>query len=169
MPGPTSRVVIASQPGAAATISLAAGEPVSIRELSLFSVDGATAVLTSKARMTVCGGVLVGSGGMLALDYCGADGLNVVSNDFVIADGGVLTHSGNGGKLTVATSRVCLEVMGDMRIQSGGEINVDKCGFDSSGPGSGHWVGGTHGGMAGRLAANWGNPIFPPMDRSNAR
>ena len=153
VPGPTSRVVIASQPGVAATISLAAGEPVSIRELSLFSVDGATAVLTSKARMTVGGGVLVGSGGMLALDYCGADGLNVVSNDFVIADGGVLTHSGNGGKLTVATSRVCLEVLGDMRIQSGGEINVDKCGFDSSGPGSGHWIGGTHGGHGGAFSS----------------
>ena len=149
VPGPTSRVVIASQPRVAATISLAAGEPVSIRELSIFSVDGATAALTSKARMTVGGGVLVGSGGKLALDYCGADGLNVVSNDFVIADGGVLTHSKNGTSAVGVASRLCLEVVGNLRVQDGGEVDVSACGFTDGGN-----IGGTHGGIGGAYYGN---------------
>ena len=148
VPGPTSRVVVAAQPGQAISVSIAAGEPVSIADLAVFAPD-MSATLTSKTRLTVGGGVFIGPGGKLALDYCGADGPNVVSNDFEIADGGVLTHSKNGITAAGVVSRLCLEVKGNMRVQDGGAVDVSACGFTDGGN-----IGGTHGGIGGAYNGN---------------
>ena len=129
------------------------GKATSIRSLTV-NGDGASVQLKLSAELSVSEFAYVGQGATVVADHPMS-----VTNDFLIAAGGKLTHTQGSGK-------VDLFVGGGMTIDVGGSVDVTSCGYTAGqGPGgNGEYLcTGTYGG-GGRGAKPCYGSIRRPVD-----
>ena len=151
VPSTNSHVVIAQREGQPATVSLAAGDAVSVASLIVGGLGGAES-FTVRSKLRVAGDVEVKAGATLALDYFkdaagNADPVEV-GGDFLLRSGATLTHSVNGN-VNATAYRLNLAVAGDMTVEADAAVDVTAKGFgDGYGPGScGKNTPASHGGL----------------------
>jgi len=131
VPGEGSTVVLQWSGTGTKSVSIAAGETVTVSNLTLWAPLGKIQ-LTSKARLVAKGDVNLVQGGELALDRYVEDEPNEILGNLTVASGGTVTHSAN---TTTAASRLSLHVAGNATIAAGGGVNVQGKGFSNGGPG----------------------------------
>ena len=95
---------------------------------------GASVTVNAALDVTSLSVAEYGFGESTTLTFKNGTGANVVSNDVSVGAGGVLTHGANTG--STESYKLYLKVGGDLRILSGGSIDVTKTGFYiGTGPG----------------------------------
>ena len=130
VPGEGSNAVVQTSAAETMSVTISAGEPVTVANLILWAPIG-KAQLVSKARLTVKGNVDVCEGGELALDRFVEGEPNEIEGNLTVAAGGTVKHSAN---VSTADNRLYLHVAGDAMIAAGGDINVQGRGFSNGGP-----------------------------------
>ena len=160
VPGADSVVVLSPLRGETVTVVVPANSPVSVKRLMLGSGEG-TVKFTAQSPIAIREKLEIPVNATVTLNS--ADIPNIVSNDVVIKQGGVLTHD--------ELKKLYLETTGDLTVEDGGKIDVNGKGY---GPGVAPWgnkgsCGGVYGGRApktesgARFAYCYGS-IFEPTD-----
>ena len=160
VPADGACVTIDAVRGTTASVSLPADHPMTFKRLTLGSGEGQV-TFTANSPVTILDAVEVRSASTLVLNSYETP--NVVSNDVVIRDGGLLTHD--------LMKKLNLVVTGDLTVEDGAKIDVNGKGCA---PGVAPWgskgnYGGVYGGRAPKMSTGerfaycYGS-IFEPMD-----
>ena len=123
VPGADTVVDLTPLRGETVTVVVPANSPASVRRLMLGSGEG-TVKFTAQSPITVREKLEIPANATVALNCF--DTPNVVSNDVVIKQGGVLTHD----KL----KKLYLKTTGNLTIEDGGKIDVNEKGYGPTDP-----------------------------------
>lgn len=128
VPSADTRATVIAGESENITVTVPAGNPITIKSLVLAAGAGGNANFNAKSPLTVSEYAYVCSGGILTLDVYNDSGEapNVVSNDVVVYSGGKITHSGNK---STENAKLHLAVLGDMTVHEGGEVTATKKGY----------------------------------------
>ena len=155
------------------TVLLPQGESsLNLHSVFVEGVGSATAKLTSRAHLNITDSFVIGANGTVALDYRDFDKVNIntIQGDFLINDGGTLTHTplpSTATKISDGIYAVCVKVLGDMKVSKNGKVDVGSCGYPlGKGPG---YTGGAaaHGASGNTDKACYGS-IFNPTTHGSS-
>jgi hypothetical protein len=155
------------------TVLLPQGESsLNLHSVFVEGIGSATAKLTARAHLNITDSFVIGANGTVALDYRDFDKVNIntIQGDFLIKDGGTLTHTplpSTATKISDGVYAVCVKVLGDMKVSQKGKVDVGSCGYPL-GKGPGYTGGGAAHGASGSTDKACYGSIFNPSTHGSS-
>ena len=135
VPGETESVTVSAADGETLTVTVPADAAAHVKNLTVLAGTGGKATFVANGALTVEGDVEIRANGVIELNRFddAGDAPNVVKGDFVIRSGGVLSHTGPND---TEARKLHLMVLGDMTVDEGGTVDVERKGYTvNHGPG----------------------------------
>lgn len=155
------------------TVLLPKGEQsLNLHSLLVEGIGGVTALFTCREHLNLSSSFVIGTKGTVALDYRDMSKVNIntVTGDFILRNGGILTHSAlpaSASKISDGIYAICVKILGDMRISSDSKVDAGSRGYPlGKGPAWGN-TGASHGSVGGKGNACYGS-IFNPTTHGSS-
>lgn len=155
------------------TVLLPQGESsLNLHSVFVEGIGSATAKLTARAHLNITDSFVIGANGTVALDYRDFNKVNIntIQGDFLIKDGGTLTHTplpSTAKEISDGIYAVCVNVLGDMKVSQKGKVDVGSCGYPL-GKGPGYTGGGAAHGASGNTDKACYGSIFNPSTHGSS-
>ena len=135
VPGETESVTVSAADGETLTVTVPANTAAHVKNLTVLAGAGGKMTFVANGTLTAEGDVEIRANGVIELNCFNdaGDAPNVVKGDFVIRSGGVLSHTGPND---TEARKLHLMVLGDMTVDEGGTVDVERKGYTvNHGPG----------------------------------